>query len=96
VLVTEAQASHQLAILMRSYRALHTMIAEADVLEASVAAWSARGATHPIFGMLRHAAIDVWRAQRRSREPLSEPDLDELHARVALKVAVKIRARIIR
>lgn len=96
VLVTEAQAKHQLAILMRSYRALHAMIAEADVLETSVAEWSARGATHPVFGMLRHAAIDVWRARRRGRAPVSEPELDDLHARVARKVAVKIRARVIR
>jgi hypothetical protein len=96
VLVTTAQAERQRGILMRSYRALHAMILEADELEASVVEWSGRGATHPVFGMLRLATIDVWTARRRRGEPLSEADLDVLHAAVARQVAAKIGAHVIR
>jgi hypothetical protein len=43
--------------------------------------------------MLRLATIDVWKAKRRGAKPLSENELDVLHARVARQVAVQIRAR---
>lgn len=96
VLVTDAQAERQRGILLRSYRALLAMILESDELEASVVEWSRRGATHPVFGMLRLATIDVWKAKRRGRAPLSESELEALHARVARQVAAKIRAHVVR
>jgi hypothetical protein len=93
VLVTETQAEHQRSILFRSYQALHDLIIESDELDASITEWSARGATHPIFGMLRHATINVWKANRHGHEPLSERELDALHDRVARQVAAQINAR---
>jgi hypothetical protein len=96
LLVTEAHAQHQRALLMRAYRALHAMIREADELESSIDEWSRRGETHPIFGMLRLATIDVWRSNRRGREPLADAELDALHREVGRRVARKIRAHLIR
>jgi hypothetical protein len=97
LLVTEAEAEHQCAIIMRSYRALHGMIREADWLEASVVEWTRHGTgPHPVFGLLRLAMIAIWKAKRRGRAPLSEGELDALHALVARRVATRIRASIIR
>jgi hypothetical protein len=96
LLVTEAHAQHQRDLLMRAYRALHAMIRESEALESSIDDWSRRGETHPVFGMLRLAMIDVWRTNRRDREPLTEGDLDALHREVGRQVAGKIRAHIIR
>jgi hypothetical protein len=97
LLVTRAQAEQQCAIIMRSYRALHGMIREADWLEASVMEWTRDGVgPHPVFGLLRLAMIAVWKARRRGRAPLGEDELDALHALVARRVATKIHANIIR
>lgn len=93
LLVTEAQAEQQRALLLRLYRTLHEMILEADYLESTV---KERGMGHPVFEMLRVATIDVWKAQRRGNEPLTERTLSALHTRVARRVAVEIRAHIIR
>jgi hypothetical protein len=95
VIVTDAQAERQRGILMRSYRALHAMIEEGDELEASIVEWSRRGTTHPVFGMLRLATIDVWKARRRGNAPLGERELEALHADVARRVASQIRAHLI-
>jgi hypothetical protein len=95
--VSDAQAERQRAILMRSYRALHAMIQEADELEASIAEWARYGiGAHPVFGMLRLAAIAVWKAKRRGRAPLTEREFEVLHTHVARRVAAKIRAHITR
>jgi hypothetical protein len=96
LLVTEAHAHRQRALLLRAYRALHAMIREADELESSINEWSRRGETHPIFGILRLTTIDVWRSNRRGREPLTEDELDALHWKVGRRVAKKIRAHIVR
>lgn len=96
LIVTEPQAERQRQIVLRSFAALHAMIAEAAFLEESVAEWSGRGETHPVFGMIRLETIEVWKAMRRPTEPLSEAELERLHAEVARRVAKRIRARIIR
>lgn len=96
LLVTEPQAERQRGLLLRSYKALHAMIQEADELDAAVAEWSARGTAHPVFGMLRLEAIEVWKTMRHGTEPLSEPELDALHAAVARRVAAKLHAHVIR
>jgi hypothetical protein len=91
LLVTQAQAERQCAIVMRSYRALRGMLREAEWLEASVAEWTRSGTgPHPVFGLLRLAMIAVWKAKRRGCAPLSEDELDALHALVARRVAIKI------
>lgn len=95
LLVTPAQAERQGAIIMRSYRALRDMIREAAWLEASVAEWAGTG-PHPVFGLLRLAMIAVWKAKRRGRAPLTEDELDALHALVARRVATKILADLVR
>jgi hypothetical protein len=96
LLVTSAQAERQRALLLRAYRALHTMILEADELEASITAWSRRGAVHPVFGILRLETIEVWRSTRQASEPLTQRALDALHIDVARRVAARIHAHIIR
>lgn len=96
LLVTEPQAERQRGLLLRSYKALHAMIQEADELDAAVAEWSARGAAHPVFGMLRLEAIEVWKTLRHGSEPLSEPELDALHTAVARRVAAKLHAHVVR
>lgn len=95
VLVTRTQAQRQRALLLRSYRALHAMIREADQLEASIEAWSRRGEAHPVFGMLRLEAIEVWASMRQGTEPLDERELDVLHAEMARRVAARIGAHLI-
>jgi hypothetical protein len=95
LLVTEAHAERQRTLLLRAYRALHAMIREARELETSVNEWSWRGETHPIFGMLRLATINVWRSKRRGREPLGDDELDALHEEVGRRVARRIRAHIL-
>lgn len=95
LVVTEAQAAQQRELLLRAYRTLHAMIVEADVLESSVEEWNRRRDVHPVFGMLRLATIDVWQAERRRGEPLSERELEALHASVARRVAAQICAHII-
>ena len=94
LLVTDALAQRQRTLLMRAYRTLHAMIREADELESSINEWSQRGETHPIFGMLRLAMIEVWRSERRGREPLAECELDALHRKVGRRVAGRIRAHL--
>lgn len=95
LVVTEAQAARQRELLMRSYRTLHAMIVEADVLESSVEEWNRGGEAHPVFGLLRLATIDVWRVERRRGEPLNEAALAALRASVACRVAAQIHAHII-
>lgn len=95
LLVTKTQARRQRALLLHSYRTLHAMIREADELAASITDWSQRGETHPIFGLLRLAAIEVWASMRRGSEPLGERELDALHAEVARRVAARIHAHLI-
>ncbi len=75
-----------------AYRTLCGMIAEADELEASVAVWSRRREAHPVFSMLRLATIDVWAARRHGLGQLGARELESLHAEVARRVAVRIRA----
>lgn len=96
LIVTKAQAEQQRALLLRAYRSLHSIIQEADELESSINEWSNRGDTHPIFGMLRLETIEVWRLMRRGNKPLSNRELDALHMEVARRVAVRIRAHVIR
>jgi hypothetical protein len=96
LIVTKAQAERQREIVLRSFAALRAMIAEGAYLEVSVTEWSARGETHPVFGMIRLETIETWKALRRGTEPLSEAELERLHAEVARRVAKRIRARIIR
>jgi len=96
LLVTARQADQQRRLLLRSYRMLHEMIAEADELEASVIAWSRRREAHPTFGMLRLETIQVWRTMRGGIEPPSERKLDGLRRRAARRVAIQIGAHIIR
>jgi hypothetical protein len=95
LLVTEAQARQQRSILMRSYQALHEQIVEAEVLEADIDEWSGRGATHPIFGIIRLETIETWKALRRGTEPLSEAERARLHDSVARRVADRIGAQLI-
>jgi hypothetical protein len=92
LLVTEARAEAQRGLLLRAYRALHAAIREGAELDADITAWSRRGATHPIFGILRLATVDVWAARRRPCAPLGEGELDTLHAEVARRVATRIHA----
>lgn len=96
LLVTPRQAGEQRSLLLRSYRMLHAMIAEADELEASVAAWSERREAHPTFGMLRLETIQVWKSRRGDIAARSEATLDRLRREVAQRVAVRIGAHIIR
>lgn len=97
LLVTQAQAECQCAIIMRSYRALRDMIREAEWLEASVAQWAQSGTgPHPVFGLLRLAMIAVWKVKRRGCTPLTEDELEALQALVARRVATKILADIVR
>ena len=96
LLVTARQADQQRRLLLRSYRMLHAMIAEADELEASVIAWSRRREAHPTFGMLRLETIQVWRTMRSGIESRSERKLDGLRRHVARRVAIQIGAHIIR
>lgn len=96
LLVTPRQADEQRGLLLRSYRMLHAMIAEADELEASVAAWSERREAHPTFGMLRLETIQVWKSMRRSIEPRRDGMLDGLRREAAQRVAIRIGAHIIR
>ncbi|MEO7729903.1 MAG: hypothetical protein ABIY55_02945 [Kofleriaceae bacterium] len=95
VLVTEALAHGQRELLLRAYRALCKAIQEADALDADLAAWSRRGKTHPIFGMLRLATIDVWASLRRPGQRLGDLELDALHAKVARLVATRIGAHVV-
>jgi hypothetical protein len=95
MLVTEALAHGQRELLLRAFRALCRAIQEADALETDVAAWSRRGKTHPIFGMLRLATIDVWALLRRPGAPLGDHELDTLHATVARGVATRIGAHVV-
>jgi hypothetical protein len=96
LLVTADQVARQRALLLRAYRTLCTSILEADKLKTSVAEWSERRAAHPIFGLLRLKTIEVWRTMRQPSQVLTEREIDELHAEVALRVAAKIRAHVIR
>jgi hypothetical protein len=95
LLVGEAEAARQRELLRKAYRALCGMIAEADELESSVAEWSRRRETHPVFGMLRLATIDVWAARRRGLGQLGVRELDALHAEVARRGAARIRAHLV-
>jgi len=95
LLVTEALARDQRELLLRTFGALCRAIREAEVLEMDVIAWSRRGETHPIFGMIRLATIDVWASLRRPGEPLDQRGLDALHAQVARRVAKRIEAHLI-
>jgi hypothetical protein len=92
VLVTEALAEGQRALLLRAYRALRSAVRVGEALDADITERSRRGETHPIFGMLRLATIDVWAARRRLGAPLAERELDALHAEVARRVAKRIGA----
>jgi hypothetical protein len=96
LLVTPWQAERQRELLMRSYDALHGRIREADELESSVAEWSSRGQTHPVFGMLRLEVIQAWLALGYGPGPLGEADREALHAEVALRVARRVGARVLR
>lgn len=96
LLVTKAQAERQRALLLRAYRALHSIIQEADELESSITEFSRRGETHPVFGMIRLETIEVWRSMRRGTKSLSDRELDALHMEVARRVAARIRAHVIR
>jgi hypothetical protein len=96
LLVTAAEAERQRGLVLRSYRALCARIAEADSLRSSVAEWSRRRAAHPVFGTIRFETIAVWKSMRHGTEALVELELDRLHAEVARRVAVKIRARLVR
>jgi hypothetical protein len=95
LLVSEAEAVRQRELLLMAYRVLCGMIAEADELEASVSERSRRRETHPVFGMLRLATIDVWAARRRGRGQLGVHELRALHAEVARRVAARIRAHLV-
>jgi len=81
---------------LRAYRALHSIIQEADELESSITEFSRRGETHPVFGMIRLETIEVWRSMRRGTKSLSDRELDALHMEVARRVAARIRAHVIR
>ena len=96
LMVTRAQADRQRSILLRSYGALRTIIAEAALLEESIEEWSRRRAGHPVFGIIRLETIETWKSRRRGTAPLSEAELDRLHAEVARRVARRIGAHIIR
>jgi hypothetical protein len=96
LLVTEAQAKRQRKLVLRAYRTLHAMIREAEELASSVAVWSERRQTHPVFGMLRLETIEVWREHRRGTSPLGERELEALYMRVARRAAARIRAHLIR
>ena len=95
LVVSDAQVERQRQILRRSYRALHAIIWEASKLESSIAEWSRRGETHPVFGMLRLETIEVWKSMRHEIEPLNESRLGSLRARVVHQVAASVRAHII-
>jgi hypothetical protein len=96
LIVTDAEAERQRGILLRAYRAVLALILEADELESSVAEWSRRRETHPVFGMLRLETIEVWKSKRRGSDPLDERELDALHQDVARRVAARIGAHVIR
>lgn len=96
LIVTKAQAERQRTLLLRAYRALHSIIQEADELESSITEFSRRGETHPVFGMIRLEMIEVWRSMRRGTKSLSDRELDALHMEVARRVAARIRAHVIR
>jgi hypothetical protein len=51
---------------------------------------------HPVFGMLRLQAIEIWKAMRRGSDPLSERELGTLHGAVAQQVAANIHAHLLR
>lgn len=93
VMVTEDEALRQRRLLLRCYRALQSAIREADALDADVTAWRSRGEMHPIFWMLRVETIEVWKQRRRICEPMTDRELDLLHAAVARRVAIRIAAR---
>jgi len=95
LLVGEAEAARQRELLLMAYRALCGMIAEADELKASVAERSHRRETHPIFGMLRLATIDVWAARRRGLGQIGVRERQSLHAEVARRVAARIHAHLV-
>ena len=95
-MVTRAQAERQRSILLRSYGALRAIIAEAALLEKSIEEWSRRRAGHPVFGIIRLETIETWKSRRRGTAPLSEAEIDRLHAEVARGVARRIGAHIIR
>jgi hypothetical protein len=87
LIVTQKQATQQRELLLRAYRVLHDLLLEPNELEASITESSQRNETHPVFGVLRQAIIEVWKSMRRGNEPLSESDLDRLHVSVAQHVA---------
>jgi hypothetical protein len=95
LLVGEVEAARQRELLLKAYRALCGMIAEADELEASVAERSRSHEAHPVFGMLRLATIDVWAARRRGLGQLGVREFDALHAEVARRVAARIGAHVV-
>jgi hypothetical protein len=95
LLVTNDQAERQVDILLRSYRALVALLPEASVLHANATEWARRDATHPVFGVLRHEMIEVWRLMRNGTEPLGEPEFNVLHASVGQRVAARIRERLV-
>ena len=64
LMVTKAQAERQHGIVLRSYRALHTLIVESATLRASVAGWPRRSAPHPVFGIIRLETIETWKSLR--------------------------------
>lgn len=90
LVVTEDEARRQRRLLLRCYRILHATIREADALEAEVIARRGRGEMHPIFWMLRFETIEVWKQRRRVSEPITDRELDLLHAAVARRVAARI------
>lgn len=96
LLITQAEADRQRGIVLRSFHALCGCIAEGDALRSIVAEWSRCRTTHPIFGTIRFETIATWKSMRRGITPLSERELEDLHADVARRVAIRIHAHLTR
>jgi hypothetical protein len=96
LLISDAEAARQQAIVLRSYGVLCDRIAEAEELRSSVADWSRRRVAHPVFGTIRFETIATWRSRRDGTEPLGERVLDHLRTEVVRRVAARIGARLVR
>lgn len=92
LLVTEDQAAQQRTIVMYLYHALLDYLPhDASDLEAGVQAEAQHGGTHPIFGLLRRAAIETWAEHRGEAAVLGDDERERLYAGVARRTAALLR-----
>src|SRR5262249_18881806 len=58
---------------------------------AGVASLQDRGQVHPVFDLLRRAAVNTWAAERRPAEPLTDAERDRLEAATAQRAVDLLR-----